>query len=61
VIANADSVMSRPTSRLVEEFFPGVDLRREFGEHESLFSIDRARAELGFEPEHGWRDAAYRG
>lgn len=61
VIANADSVMSRPTSRLVEEFFPGVELRREFGEHESLFSIDRARTELGFEPEHGWRDAAFRG
>ena len=61
VIANADSVMSRPTSRLVEEFFPGVELRREFGEHDSLFSIDRARAELGFEPEHGWRDSAFRG
>ena len=57
VIANADTVMSRPTSRLVDEFFPGVELRREFGEHESLFSIERARAELGFEPEHGWRDA----
>ena len=56
VIANADTVMSRPTSALVEEFFPGVELRREFGEHESLFSIERARAELGFEPEHGWRD-----
>ncbi|MFE5670882.1 NAD-dependent epimerase/dehydratase family protein [Agromyces sp. NPDC056523] len=58
VIANPDTVMSRPTSRLVEEFFPGVELRKEFGEHESLFSIERARAELGFEPEHGWRGAS---
>jgi nucleoside-diphosphate-sugar epimerase len=56
VIANRDTVMSRPTAALVEEFFPGVELRRDFGEHESLFSIDRAHAELGFEPQHGWRD-----
>jgi nucleoside-diphosphate-sugar epimerase len=55
VIANPDTVMSRSTSRLVEEFFPGVELRKDFGEHESLFSIERARTELGFEPEHGWR------
>ena len=57
VIANRDTVMSRSTAALIEEFFPGVELRREFGEHESLFAIDRARAELGFEPQHGWRDA----
>ncbi|MEI5585092.1 MULTISPECIES: NAD-dependent epimerase/dehydratase family protein [unclassified Agromyces] len=57
LIANRDTVMSRPTDTLVEEFFPGVEVRREFGEHESLFSIDRAHAELGFEPRHGWREA----
>lgn len=57
VIANRDTVMSRSTTALIEEFFPGVERRREFGEHESLFAIDRARAELGFEPQHGWRDA----
>lgn len=57
VIANRDTVMRRPTAALVAEFFPGVEVRRELGEHESLFSIDRAHAELGFEPHHGWRDA----
>ncbi|GAA2035610.1 NAD(P)-dependent oxidoreductase [Agromyces tropicus] len=56
VIANADTVMSRPTRDLVEEFFPGVSLKRDFAGTESLFSIERARDELGFEPEHGWRD-----
>ncbi len=55
VIANPDTVMSRPTSRLIAEYFPGVELRTDFGEHASLFSIERARAELGFEPKHGWR------
>lgn len=57
VIANRDTVMSRSTAALIEEFFPGVERRREFGEHESLFAIDRARTELGFEPQHGWRNA----
>lgn len=55
VIANADSVMSRSTASLVAEEFPDVEVRKEFGEHESLYSIEKARRMLGFEPEHGWR------
>ncbi len=35
--------------------FPGVPLR-DIGEFETLMSIDRARAELSFEPKHLWRD-----
>ncbi|MUN08983.1 NAD-dependent epimerase/dehydratase family protein [Agromyces luteolus] len=56
VIANADSVMTRPTRDLIEEFFPGVPLKEEFEGNASLFSIERARDELGFEPEFGWRE-----
>ncbi|MGR0320727.1 NAD-dependent epimerase/dehydratase family protein [Agromyces sp. ZXT2-3] len=55
VIANADTVMTRPTRALIEEFFPHVPLKAEFDGNASLFSIERAREELGFEPEHGWR------
>jgi len=55
IIANADSVMSRSTASLVAETFADVEVRKELGEHESLYSIEKARRMLGFEPEHGWR------
>jgi nucleoside-diphosphate-sugar epimerase len=57
VIANADTVMSRSSASLMAEVFPGVELRRQLGEHETLLSIDRARRVLGYRPEHSWRDA----
>ncbi len=56
VIANADSVMSRPTAELAASTFPGVEVRKELGRNESLLSIDKARRVLGYEPAHRWRD-----
>jgi nucleoside-diphosphate-sugar epimerase len=56
VIANADTVMSRSSADLVAEVFPGVEVRRELGEHETLLGIDKARRVLGYEPQHSWRD-----
>ncbi|GAA1918081.1 NAD(P)-dependent oxidoreductase [Microbacterium aoyamense] len=57
IIAAADSVMSRPNAELVAEVFPDVPLARDFGPHETLLSIDKARRLLGYEPRHSWRDA----
>ncbi|PZS25099.1 MAG: UDP-glucose 4-epimerase [Pseudonocardiales bacterium] len=56
IIANADTVMSRPNSELLAEVFPGVPVRGEIGEHDTLLSIDKARRMLGYEPTHSWRD-----
>ena len=56
IVANADTVMSRSSAELMAEVFPGVEVRRELGEHETLLSIDKARRLLGFEPQHSWRD-----
>jgi nucleoside-diphosphate-sugar epimerase len=56
VIANADTVMSRSSADLAASVFPGVPVRKELGEHETLLSIDKARRVLGYEPVHGWRD-----
>jgi nucleoside-diphosphate-sugar epimerase len=56
IIAAADTVMVQPSRELMAEVFPDVPLRRELGEHETLLAIDRARALLGFEPAHSWRD-----
>ena len=55
IIANADTVMARPSVDLLAAEFPGVPLTREVGPHETLLSIDKARRILGYEPEHSWR------
>ena len=56
IVANADTVMSRPNAELVATVFPGVEVRGDLGEHDTMLSIDKARSVLGFEPEHSWRD-----
>ncbi len=56
IIAAADTVMSRPSAELMSEVFPGVPLARVDG-NETLLSIGKARAALGFAPAHSWRDS----
>jgi nucleoside-diphosphate-sugar epimerase len=57
VIANADTVMSRPNDELLAEVFPDVPRKRPFGPHETLLSIDKAKRVLGYDPRHSWRQA----
>ena len=57
IIANADTVMSRPNDELVRTVFPDVPVRRPLGEHDTMLSIEKARRVLGYEPVHGWRTA----
>ena len=56
LIAAADTVMSRPNAELVAEVFPGTEVTRDLGRNDTLFSIDKARRLLGYEPRHSWRD-----
>ena len=56
IIAAADTVMSRHNAELVAEVFPGVEVRGDLGEHDTMLSIDKARRLLGYEPRHSWRD-----
>lgn len=55
IIANADTVMSRPNADLVAEVFPGVEVRGELGVNDTMLSIAKARRLLGYEPQFGWR------
>ena len=57
IIANADTVMSKSSAALMAEVFPGVAVRKKLGKHETLLSIEKARRELGYEPEFSWREA----
>jgi nucleoside-diphosphate-sugar epimerase len=56
IIANADTVMSRPNAELAAEVFPNVPLAADVSPNETLLSIDKARRLLGYEPRHSWRD-----
>lgn len=44
-----------PSNQLAEQFFPGVPIIRELGEHEALFSNRKIREVLGFKEKHNWR------
>ena len=43
-------------SALAAEYFPGVPVTRELGEHETMLGIDKAKRVLGYDPQHSWRD-----
>ncbi len=55
IIASPDTVMAKPITSLVDEFFPGVPWRREVEPHESMLDAGKARRLLGYEPQHSWR------
>lgn len=56
IIANADTVMTRPSGELATEVFPDVPVTRILQDNETLLSIEKARRVLGYEPAHSWRD-----
>jgi nucleoside-diphosphate-sugar epimerase len=56
VIANADTVMSRPNAELMAEVYPGVPLAQGASGNETLLSIEKARRLLGYQPQYSWRE-----
>ncbi len=56
IIANADTVMERPTADLLREAFPGVPARGDIAGTTSLFSTAAAQRDLGWRPMHTWRE-----
>jgi nucleoside-diphosphate-sugar epimerase len=56
IIAAADTVMTRPSAELMAEVYPDVPLTRPVVGRETLLSIERAGALLGYVPEHRWQD-----
>ena len=55
IIANADTVMLRDNKGLLAEVFPDVPQKSSFGPNDSLFSIEKARRVLKYEPKYSWR------
>jgi nucleoside-diphosphate-sugar epimerase len=56
LIASADTCMTRTSAELLKEVYPDVPLNQPINGHETLLSIDKARARLGYQPNHSWRD-----
>jgi nucleoside-diphosphate-sugar epimerase len=56
IIAASDTVMNKSSSELMAEVFPGVPVKANLGEFETLLSIDLAREVLGYKPKYSWRN-----
>lgn len=56
LIAAGDTCMTRPSAELMAEVYPEVPMPRDVPGYETLLAIDKARARLGYEPHHSWRD-----
>ena len=56
IIAAADTLMAATNAELLAAEFPELELTRPVDDHETLLAIDKARAVLGYDPQHSWRD-----
>lgn len=55
-VASDDHSVNRTTSELIAQYYKDVPQTREMGENETFFTNKKARALLGFAPQHSWRD-----
>lgn len=56
IIAAADTVMRRPSRELMAEVFPSVSVAPQVSGFDTLLSIDKAKAVLGYAPAFSWRE-----
>lgn len=55
VIAAADTCMTTKNSDLMQQVYPDVELK-DGGDFDTLLGIDKARRDLGYDPQYSWRD-----
>ncbi|MGP6087344.1 NAD-dependent epimerase/dehydratase family protein [Antarctobacter jejuensis] len=55
-VSNDDHSVGLTSSELIERFYQGVPVRGEIGETETFYSNRKAKALLGYQPRHSWRD-----
>lgn len=56
-VANEDSSVGMSSAEVIKNFYADVPQRRELGEFETFYSIDKAKEMLGFSPQSRWRNA----
>lgn len=52
----ADTTVEAPTSEVIAEYFPDVEIREEISGTETMFSLEKAKDLLGWEPKRSWRE-----
>lgn len=55
-VTAADTFASRPSRELIARYFPTTEIAPGIAEFGSMFSIAKARRDLGYQPRHSWRD-----
>ncbi len=55
-VANSDMSVASTNQQIRDEFYADVEVRREMGQDQTFYSIDKARELLGYEPTHSWRE-----
>lgn len=55
-VCAADTCIDIPSADLASQAFPGAAIARPLDGYESLLSLDEARAVIGYDPQHSWRD-----
>ena len=55
-VANPELSVGITNAEVRRRFYPDVPVKREMGEVETFYDIEKARKMLGFAPEHGWRE-----
>lgn len=55
-VANDDLSVGLTNAQVIERFYAGVPIKREMGEFETFYCIDKARRLVGFAPRHSWRE-----
>ena len=56
IVAAGDTVMTRPSRDLMAEVYPNAEIRELTHEHGTLLSNEKAKAMLGYVPQHSWRE-----
>jgi len=56
LVAAADTCMTADNRDLMAAVYPDVEIRGDISGHDTLLSIDKAGAMLGYAPQYSWRD-----
>ena len=56
-ISSSDTTSNIPSSKLVEKVYPGVKLKKQLLENESLINISKAKGIMNWKPDYSWRNA----
>ncbi|MFN3189404.1 MAG: NAD-dependent epimerase/dehydratase family protein [Aureliella sp.] len=55
-VANPDTSVGMPNQGIIPRFYAGIPKKRELGESETFYSIEKAQRLLGYSPISRWRD-----